>query len=103
MAKRQGQLDATAKRIAAAELADTYNDAWNEYEEAQQDGAFRTVSNPQLMQLEFVNKLTLRAVNVTGDAMLDFFYGDENMFRGHSVVVNSMNGTEMTDVHAEIF
>ena len=51
---------------------------------------------------EFASKLTLNAVNVTGN-WLAFFYDDENMFWGHSVIVNSMDGVAFTDTHAEIF
>ena len=46
---------------------------------------------------------TLNAVNVTGDRMIDFFYDDQRMFWGHSVVVNSMNGMDFGQAHAEIF
>ncbi len=63
---------------------------------------FKTVSNPKLTPDVFSSKLTLTAVNVTGN-MLDFFYEDENMFWGHSVIVNSMDGIAFTDTHAEIF
>lgn len=95
-------LDARAKQVAASELTETYNNGWNEYDEAQEDGALKAVSNPKLTQDEFASKLTLNAVNVTGN-MLDFFYEDENMFWGHSVIVNSMDGIAFTDTHAEIF
>lgn len=95
-------LDAKAKQVAADNLTETYNNGWNEYDEAQEDGTLKAVSNPKLTPDEFVNKLTLNAVNVTGN-MLDFFYDDENMFWGHSVIVNSMDGIAFTDTHAEIF
>lgn len=62
----------------------------------------KAVSNPKLTQDQFANKLTLNAVNVTGN-MLSFFYDDENMFWGHSVIVISMDGIAFTDAHAEIF
>ncbi len=103
VAKRLAQLDTAAKQIAAVELTETYNNGWNEYDEAQEDGTFKAVSNPKLTESQFSNKLTLVAVNVTGGTMLDFFYEDENMFWGHSVVVTSMNGIELTETHAEIF
>jgi hypothetical protein len=95
-------LDARAKQVAASELTETYNNGWNEYDEAQEDGTLKAVSNPKLTQDEFASNLTLNAVNVTGN-MLDFFYEDENMFWGHSVIVNSMDGIAFTDTHAEIF
>ena len=95
-------LDGKAKHVAALHLTDTYNSGWNEYDEAQEDGTFKTVSNPKLTQDEFAKKLTLNAINVTGN-VLDFFYDDENMFWGHSVVVTSMDGIAFKDTCAEIF
>ncbi len=95
-------LDVRAKQVAASELTETYNSGWNEYDETQEDGTLKAVSNPKLTQEEFVSKLTLNAVNVTGN-MLNFFYDDEGMFWGHSVIVTSMDGTAFTDTHAEIF
>jgi hypothetical protein len=101
--KRIGDLDSLAKTIAAAELVDTYNNGWNEYDEVQEDGTITAVSNPQLSEEEFAKKLTLDGVNVYGSGMLSFFYDDETMFWGHSVVVTSMNGIEFSDTHAQIF
>ena len=97
------ELDKLAKRVAARDLREGYNDGWNEYDEAQDDGSFKRVSNPKLSEAEFEAKLTLNAVNVTGDRMIDFFYDDERMFWGHSVVVNSLNGVDFSEAHADIF
>ncbi len=97
------ELDNLAKRIAAADLREAYNDGWNEYDEAQEDGSLKRVSNPKLSEAEFVAKLSLNAVNVSGETVIDFFYDDERMFWGHSVVVTSMNGTDFSEAHAEIF
>ena len=92
-----------AKGIAVADLRGTYNSGWNEYEKAQEDGSLKTVTNPQLSEAEFEAKLSLQAINVTGDRMIDFFYDDENMFWGHSIVVNSLNGIDFSEAHAELF
>ncbi len=100
---RLAELDKLAKRVAARDLRETYNDGWNDYDEAQEDGSFKTVSNPQLSEAEFEAKLSLNAVNVTGDQMVDFFYDDERMFWGHRVVVNSLNRTDFSEAQAEIF
>lgn len=102
VAQDLSHLDVRAKQVAASVLTETYNEGWNEYDEAQEDGSFKTVSNPTLTQDEFASRLTLKAVNVTGE-MLDFFYDDQNMFWGHSVIVTSMDGIAFTDTHAEIF
>jgi hypothetical protein len=100
---RLAELDELAKGIAVVDLRGTYNSGWNEYDEAQEDGSLKTVTNPQLSEAEFEAKLSLRAVNVTGARMLDFFYDDERMFWGHSVVVNSLNGVDFSEAHAELF
>jgi hypothetical protein len=100
---RLAELDKLAKQVAARDLRDGYNDGWNEYDEAQDDGSFKTVLNPKLSEAEFEAKLTLNAANFTGDRMIDFFYDDERMFWGHSVCVNSLSGTDFRDARAEIF
>lgn len=97
------ELDKIAKQIAVADLRETYNHGWNEYDEIQEDGSLKAVSNPQLSEAEFEAKLSLNAVNVTGDRMIDFFYEDEGMFWGHSVVVNSLKGVDLSEAHAELF
>jgi hypothetical protein len=100
---RLDELDKIAKRVAVADLRDTYNSGWNEYDEVQADGSLKTVSNPQLPEAEFEKRLSLNAINVTGNQMINFFYDDENMFWGHSVVVNSLNGLDFSEARAELF
>ena len=100
---RLQELDEAAKQVAVRDLCGTYNGGWNEYDEAQADGTFRSVTNPKLSQAEFEKKLSLNAINVTGDEMIDFFYDDENMFWGHSVVVTSLRGADLSDARAELF
>ena len=96
------KLDSRAKQLAAAGLTENYNNGWNEYDEQQEDGTYKTVRHPKLTQEEFASKLSLRTVNVTGE-MIDFFYDDQNMFWGHSVVVTSMDGVAFADTTVEIF
>jgi hypothetical protein len=103
VASRLAELDKLAKRVATRDLRETYNNGWNEYDEAQEDGSLKTVVNARLSEVEFEAKLSLRDVNVTGDRMIDFFYDDERMFWGHSVVVNSLSGTDFIEAHAELF
>ncbi len=102
--RRLPELDKSAKLIAVSDLRETYNNGWNEYDEAQEDGSLKAVSNPQLSEAEFEARLSLNAVNVTGDRhRLAFFYEDEGMFWGHSVVVNSIHGVDLGGAHAELF
>lgn len=99
---RLAELDQLAKTAAVANLLATYNGGWNEYDEAQEDGSFKTVTNPQLSDVEFEAKLSLRDVNVTGAQILDFYYDDEGMFWGHSILVNSMNGVRFNELHTQL-
>ncbi|MEM7245857.1 MAG: DUF2262 domain-containing protein [Acidobacteriota bacterium] len=102
LVKKLAEIDTAAKTIAARDLTDTYNDGWNEYDEAQEDGSFKTIQNPELTPEDFAAKLTLRDVNVTG-TFFELFYDDEGMFWGHSVIVTSMDGVAFTDTYAELF
>lgn len=103
VAVRLEELDGQAKRIAASDLRDTYNSGWNEYDQAQEDGSWKSIKNPPVSEVEFAAKLSLKAINVTGEKMIDFFYDDENMFWGHSVVVNSMKVVDLSGAHADLF
>lgn len=97
------RLDATAKQVAVAQLLETYNSGRNEYDEAQEDGTLKAVSNPKLSEIEFANKLTLSGITLYGDRMIELFYDDGNMFWGHSIVVISPGGLEFADAYAEVF
>jgi hypothetical protein len=101
--RRLGELDKLAKRVAVSELRETYNNGWNEYDEAQEDGSLKSVANPKLSEVEFEEKLSLLSVNVNGDRMIHFFYDDSGMFWGHTVIVYSLNGTDFSDAQAELF
>ena len=92
----------TTLALAARDLCVSYNDGWNEFDVARADGSFQRVSNPRLSAAEFAAKLTLTAVNVTGEGMLEFFYDDQRMFWGHSVFVSSLQGTDLSEANAEI-
>jgi hypothetical protein len=94
---RLAELDKLAKRVAARDLRETYNNGWNKYDKVQEDGSFKTVSNPKLSEAEFEAKLSLNAVNVTGDRAIEFFYDDERMFWGRSVIVSSLKGTDFSE------
>jgi hypothetical protein len=100
---RLDELDRVAKRVAVTDLRDTFNSGWNEYDEVQADGSLKTVSNPELSEAEFERKLSLNGINVTGHRAIDFFYDDEGMFWGHSVVVISLKGLDFGEAHAELF
>lgn len=74
------ELDQTSKTIIVRDMRATYNGGWNEYDEAQEDGTFITVSNPELSETEFEAKFTLNGINITGLESIDLFYDDSNLF-----------------------
>lgn len=101
--RRLPELDRIAKQVAVADLCEIYSKGWNEYDEVQEDGSLKAVSNPQLSEAEFEARLSLSAVNVTGDRVIDLFYEDEGMFWGHVIVVTSLQGVDLNDARAELF
>ena len=101
--RRLPELDQLAKRVAVRDLRQTYNEGWKDYNEVQEDGSLKEVINAQLSETELEAKLSLEAVTVTGCEMVDFYYDDENMFWGHSVVVTSTDGVDLTRARAEFF
>ena len=50
VASRLAELDKLAKHVASRDLRGGYNDGCNEYDEAQDDGTFKTVLNPKLSE-----------------------------------------------------
>lgn len=97
------ELDDKAKQVAAAELLEDYNYGWKDYDETQEDGSIKTITNPALSSAEFQAKLMLREICVTGDRHVQFWYDDEGMFWGHSILVQSLRGTDFSDADAQIF
>jgi hypothetical protein len=64
------------REAACAELLATYNQAWN---------------NGAPIEAEtFKRRLVLEAITIYEEGMAEIFFGDDDMFAGHSVVV-SMN------------
>ncbi|MHC5539340.1 DUF2262 domain-containing protein [Singulisphaera rosea] len=102
VALRLKELDETAKQIAVVDLRETYNNGWNEYEELQDDGSLKSVTNPQLSEAEFEANLSLSSVTIIGDCGVDLVYEDQDMFWGHCVTVNSTNGVDLSEAHAEL-
>jgi hypothetical protein len=100
---RLKELNKAARRIIVAEMRETYNTCWREYDEMQADGSLKRVSNPQLSEAEFDKMFSLDAVNVSSNQVIDLFYDDSGMFCGHSVVVSSLNGIDFIGARADLF
>ena len=96
-------VDRKAKEAAADKLLDKYNNGWRTYDEVAEDGTLVNVENPVLSGEEFMARLSLYAVNVTGKDTCDLFYNNEGMFWGHSIVVGSFDASHFADIHVQLF
>jgi hypothetical protein len=95
--------DQKARERAATDLLATYNDSWREFEKAHEDGTFVTVSNPQLTESEFMARIELESLEVTGKDTCSLWYADGGLFAGHSIFVTSFDGEMFSDLHASLF
>ncbi|MEO0475425.1 MAG: DUF2262 domain-containing protein [Planctomycetota bacterium] len=96
-------LDRQAKNIISKDLRETYNDGWREYEELQSDGSYLTITHPPLSEPEFVSKFKLEHVEVMSASVLTLWYGQSELFAGHSIFVESLDGLNLNDAEAQMF
>jgi len=96
-------IDQKARERAATELLVTYNGNWREFQKAEEDGTFVTVSNPQLTSSEFMARIDLESLEVTGNEICSLRYADGGLFAGHSIFVESFDGKAFSDFHASLF
>jgi hypothetical protein len=103
IASALGTFDRISKEIIAADLLDTYNSGWNEYDEVQEDGTLKTVINPKLSSVEFQARFIMNGITITGDSSVDLWYEDGGLFWGHSVFVESLDGADFANARAQLF
>jgi hypothetical protein len=96
------KFDALSKEILVNELLETYNDGWNSYDEVQDDGSTITVTNPNLSKDEFISKLTLTSIMVSGEDCISLSYDDSDMFWGHQPTVTSNDGLDFSNAEVNI-
>jgi len=96
------EIDQRARERAATELLDTYNGNWREFQKAEGDGTFVTVSNPPLTSSEFIARIELESLEVTGNEICSLGYADGGLFAGHSIFVESFDGEAFSDFHASL-
>jgi hypothetical protein len=96
------QFDNLAKEILAKDLLETYNDNWSSYEETQEDGSIKNITNPLLSNDEFILKLTLKSINVIGNKLINLTYDDKGLFWGHEPAVSSSQGLDFSNAEGDI-
>ena len=96
-------LETKARAVAADSLLQNYNDNWREFQRARADGSIEDMSDPVLTADQFAQRLQLVGLGVTGSAMIEFCFGDDGLFAGHSIFVKSFDGTVFADTYATLF
>lgn len=69
-----------ARNLLVKEYLSAYNDNWRE-EEA-----------PKLTKTQFSERLTLTSISFLADSHISFYYDDNEMFEGHSLIAQSSDG-----------
>jgi hypothetical protein len=96
------QLDAKCRNLIADEFLENYNDNWRFGQTALPDGTFKSFEKPQLTKEQFCKNLKLESVEASGISMLRFWYGDADMFWGHSLEGISFDGLAFGETHASM-
>ncbi len=92
-----------AKKHAANELLDSYNEDWRFYSTYDENKNLIDVEDPAITSEEFQNRITLVGVSIGAENGCSFCYNDNNLFAGHSIFITSFNGAEFSDLHAQLF
>ena len=95
--------DAAARDLVARDLLETYNAGWNEYDEIQEDGSIVPVVNPTLDPEAFKQRLVLSSLDVDGEGGVRLWYADGGLFWGHRIYVQSLEGDDLSNAHAQLF
>jgi hypothetical protein len=96
-------VDQKARQAAARDLLTNYNQNWREYRQGDGKGGVTDVSDPALTEEQFVSRITLTSLSVTGSRSCSLGYDDNNLFWGHFIFVTSFDGVEFSDVYVELF
>jgi hypothetical protein len=96
------QLDAKSRSLVAKEFLESYNTNWRFGEAVEQDGTSKPFEKPLLSEEQFCQNLQLTTIEASGEAMLVFWYGDNDMFWGHTLELTSFDGTAFGDTYASM-
>jgi len=96
-------LDEKCRRLIATDSLEGYNTRWRFGQRALTNGAFENFEKPLLSEKEFRANLQFQSVEATGDSLLTLWYGDNDMFWGHGLYVDSFDGVQFKDTHVSMF
>ncbi len=95
-------IEANARHVACRDLLEVYNNGWNEFDELQPDGSYKTVRNPKLTAQQFGERLNLDTIMVNGQDYLTVCFDEEDLFWGHWIEVRSPSGIDMLKAQADL-
>lgn len=75
-----------AREKIIEDYLDVYNDNWTDE------------NNPELNEQEFSDNLTLTNASFGGEDSMEFYYTENDMFGGHSLIAISFDGENFEDV-----
>ena len=94
--------DLKGKSAASAELLDTYNDDWREYQMAE-NGRMIDVTGPALSLSEFMGNLRLEWIAIEQPDAFQMGYNSGHLFSGHSILVWSFDAEQFTNISVQLF
>jgi len=89
-------------KLIADESLDSYNGNWRIGDVLQSDGSTTRVEGPELTEREFLSRLVLKSIEVTGSELASVWYECGELFWGHSFNVTAFDGASFTDVRVEL-
>jgi hypothetical protein len=99
-------LEGKAATVAAAHLITEYNQSWRHFSRSRSDGSMEEVTHAELNESELARRLNFVSLLVSQDvdgSMVEFCFGDDGLFAGHSIFVTSFDGAAFQDTHVMLF
>lgn len=96
-------LDARCRQLIAERLLEDYNAGWRVGHRTVADGAATAFAMPPLSPAAFGERLQFESLEVTGPTTLTVWYGDDGLFWGHGIYLDSFDGTALSDVQVSLF
>ena len=96
-------IDEKCRNLIADDSLDGYNSDWRTGQVLQPDGSTRSFENPEMERHEFIERLLLSSIGVSGDQTSDIWYECGDLFWGHSLFVTAFDGVAFDDVHVQMF
>ncbi len=101
--KYLSELDAGAKQVIADDLWARHGSS--DFGESTDPGKGLPPEVPDLEQVakEFMKRMSLATISVTGGSTVEFYYDEAGLFGGRAVIVIFRDGIDLSSTRAELF